>query len=301
MWRTLVATLLVGQNSFAATPAANDISIQVPKNTTTNITLAGSDSDGDSLVYFVDGHYGEIKRGTSGHTVGAFPSALSPAPNSSGKGVLDGPSTSGTEVIPSEPLYINTNGSQTGFTFEGIYFWDYTSNWVNLFYIHSGSYKDVRLEASCGSSGHGFRFEFWDNNSGNSGRHAQHTRIADIDNVPCGNWIHLAASYDGGTDSNSMELYVNGEKILSTYSNPNNSIGTGAVLGLLVSGVPFINSQGDNTKILNAITDEVRVWDRKRSASEIKGAFNKELSGSEDGLVFYSRFNWEDRFTISDV
>ena len=92
-------------------------------------------------------------------------------------------------------------------------------------------------------------------------------------------WQHVAVSYDNGT----LTFYVNGlEQGIST-------------------GVPVPNTRVSSPRIgmrstdllrgFDGRIDELRIWDRALTATEIQASMNLELSGTESGLIAYYRMN----------
>jgi hypothetical protein len=99
-------------------------------------------------------------------------------------------------------------------------------------------------------------------------------------NVNDGQWHHVAAVYDG----KDLSLYIDGKEDgtasvkTSGYSIPTNNypvlIGENA------------QSTGRN---FNGQIDDVRIWDKAKTAEEIAENFDRQLQGNEDGLLAYYR------------
>ena len=93
-------------------------------------------------------------------------------------------------------------------------------------------------------------------------------------------WQHIAWVYDGS----SVLLYVNGNLIGSssasgTFTNPTVPFGIGKSL---LSGYNFV---------YGGRVDEVSVWNKGLSQSEIQDIIDNELTGNEDDLILYYKFN----------
>jgi len=93
-----------------------------------------------------------------------------------------------------------------------------------------------------------------------------------------GVWQHLAGVYDGS----EVVLYVDGVAVArASRSGP---IATNA-------SALYLGNRSDGLRAFDGSLDEVRLWNRALSASEIATQRHTELSGQEAGLVAYFRFN----------
>ena len=95
-----------------------------------------------------------------------------------------------------------------------------------------------------------------------------------------GEWNHFALVI---SDSN-VEVFANG----TSQGSISSTINTGATGLPLIFGAP---TSGATSEMYNGEMDEVRIWDTKLSSETINLIKNKQLSGSEDGLVAYYNFN----------
>ena len=99
----------------------------------------------------------------------------------------------------------------------------------------------------------------------------------------------MAASYDKTT----LSFYVDGmpdgssPATLTPSSFGNGTWSAGAWLG---SGW-YVGNSGNISRPFSGALDEVRIWNIARSGREIAENANRELTGSEAGLVNYWRFN----------
>ncbi|MBY0424746.1 MAG: LamG domain-containing protein [Cytophagales bacterium] len=98
--------------------------------------------------------------------------------------------------------------------------------------------------------------------------------------IPNNTWTHVAVSYSLG----SLRFFVNG-----------GLVSTQAVTMNLNPGLNdfYIGRQGFGcqcNKFYGQI-DEVRVWNVSRTNTEIYNSYNKDLAGTESGLVAYYQFN----------
>ncbi len=111
-----------------------------------------------------------------------------------------------------------------------------------------------------------------------SGHNGTWFYVVDNSTIPLNTWTHVAVTYDAATTT--MKLYTNG------------------VLVATNSAVPAI--AGDNSVLIGAFAyaalfsgdiDEVKIWNKVLSASEIAIDKSARLTGSENGLVAYYDFN----------
>ena len=96
---------------------------------------------------------------------------------------------------------------------------------------------------------------------------------APLNTLQTGVWQHVAGTYDGS----EIRLYLDGSPIAVT-SHPGIADGFTTVM------------LGRWDASFHGAIDEVRIWDHARSESEILGAMNQVLTGSEAGLLAYYRF-----------
>ncbi len=110
--------------------------------------------------------------------------------------------------------------------------------------------------------------------AGQSGNFAQ---VQDNVALATNTWYHVALSYDASTST--LKLYKNGV-LLSTNTSVQPVSGSRVYLG---------SFNGDNG--LQGALDEVRIWNKALTQTEIQTRMNDELSGTEPGLVAYYNFN----------
>ncbi|WP_432671730.1 LamG-like jellyroll fold domain-containing protein [Flavobacterium sp. SM2513] len=90
-------------------------------------------------------------------------------------------------------------------------------------------------------------------------------------------WNHVAVTYDA--PSTTMKLYVNGVMVSQNASVPS-STGNSIQIGAYTA-----------TSVFDGGMDEVRIWNKVLTGSEINRRKNCELQGSESGLIAYYKFN----------
>lgn len=94
-------------------------------------------------------------------------------------------------------------------------------------------------------------------------------------------WQHIAVSIDPLQDNKAL-LFVNGIVVDST-----------SMTNMLQNKVRTKNYLGndDFNNYYNGQLDETSIWSKGLSTAEIRSLMCKKLKGSEDGLLFYSRFD----------
>jgi len=110
-----------------------------------------------------------------------------------------------------------------------------------------------------------------------------------------GRWVHIAANVRGYND---IDLFVDGVDVGGVY--------TGDTREPMSSNSPQdvakIGTMTNNglTCFYKGAIDELRIWNRSLSASEIKANMKKKLTGSETGLIGYWSFDEASGNTLID-
>ncbi|MBZ5523893.1 MAG: LamG domain-containing protein [Acidobacteriia bacterium] len=91
-----------------------------------------------------------------------------------------------------------------------------------------------------------------------------------------GQWYHLAFTYDSAAAGNNFKLYVNGSVVAQTHA-------TGPLA--TADGGLFVGKYG------NWVLDDLSLWNRALSQSEIAQIRTGPLKGSETGLALYYNFD----------
>jgi hypothetical protein len=93
-------------------------------------------------------------------------------------------------------------------------------------------------------------------------------------------WHHIAMSFNSGVNNGTL-IYIDGVLKLTTTMTISNQ------------GEPFTigGVSGSYNQFYTGSIDDVRVWNVARTAEQIQANMNKELLGSEAGLVAYYPFN----------
>jgi len=174
---------------------------------------------------------------------------------------------------------------------------DFTNNRVEIPYIGTGvNFSEISLEAyvfwrgHTGSEGTSGIMEgrgstlHWQINANNNVR----IRFEGIDqNANAGitqnEWIHLAATYNRATLE--LKCYKNGVVYHTGSGNSNTNT-------FWTSGDgQFGTSLRSGDRRWNGMLDEVRVWNKTRTAEQIQENLANELFGTEEGLIAYWKLN----------
>jgi hypothetical protein len=103
--------------------------------------------------------------------------------------------------------------------------------------------------------------------------------IQSTTSINTGNWIHVAATWDGTTGA--MKLYINGVLEASTTGSTGSRTAPPSIrIGAIQTGINYFNGT----------IDELRIWNSVRSQSEIQSNMDSEI-GTSSSLVEYYRFN----------
>jgi hypothetical protein len=95
-------------------------------------------------------------------------------------------------------------------------------------------------------------------------------------------WAHLGHDLQRQCRRDNWKLYVNG--VLKAKSNL-----TGTIVSELMDSSLRVGNQGNTASTV--LVDELRLWNKARTASEIKAYMALALNGNESGLVGYWNFN----------
>jgi hypothetical protein len=111
-----------------------------------------------------------------------------------------------------------------------------------------------------------------------------------------GRWMHLTAVMRGATD---MDLYLNGVRV---NGNPSGSsalpMASNFPNDIAKIGYYFTNSAVYHFK---GMLDDLRVWNRALTETEIRATMCKKLTGTESGLIGYWSFDEISGTTVKDI
>ncbi|MDA1277125.1 MAG: DUF3466 family protein, partial [Verrucomicrobia bacterium] len=105
--------------------------------------------------------------------------------------------------------------------------------------------------------------------------------LLSVPNISSSGWTHLATSWDGM----QFKVFVNGVLAGQFTSEADTEL-------FALQGIPLLlGGSTSGASGFNGNIDEVQVWNRPLTASEIQINMNHPLSGAEDGLLLYWRFD----------
>ncbi|HEV8515192.1 MAG TPA: LamG-like jellyroll fold domain-containing protein, partial [Cyclobacteriaceae bacterium] len=119
-------------------------------------------------------------------------------------------------------------------------------------------------------------------------------KIASISNVT-GRWVHACAVMRSPFD---ISLYINGIDVGGSSSGQSNLTMASSFVGDTGKIGYFLSN--DVASYFNGSIDEVRLWNRALSMSEIQQTMCKKLNGSEPGLMGYWNFDEVGGSTVID-
>lgn len=100
--------------------------------------------------------------------------------------------------------------------------------------------------------------------------------------IPNGEWSHVAMTYDANAGADNFRLYVNG--ILAGSMTATGTLKTN-------KGILFVGGDRYNRYYDDVTIDELRLWNRALTASDILANMEHTLQGDEPGLAAYYSFD----------
>ncbi|MFL2997238.1 MAG: LamG-like jellyroll fold domain-containing protein [Candidatus Neomarinimicrobiota bacterium] len=101
---------------------------------------------------------------------------------------------------------------------------------------------------------------------------------------------NITLVYNGGTNGNDLEVYINGSNMLGDVTN------FGSFTNMNSNNDPFligarVYGDGSTTLEYTGRVDDLAFWNSALTEEEIQANMNANLSGNEEGLVAYWNFN----------
>lgn len=110
-----------------------------------------------------------------------------------------------------------------------------------------------------------------------------------------GRWYHVAGMYDA--DNQTLKVFVDGVEDASAGYNVAITYAAARDLRFGMQNKGF----NGNTRFLKGAIDEVRIWNRARSAAEIAADMGAEIEGGSDGLLGYWPMEEGEGSTTADM
>lgn len=102
---------------------------------------------------------------------------------------------------------------------------------------------------------------------GNNGQWVSTNRV-----IPNGSWSHVVVVYDDGSTSNVPTMYVNGVSVaVTTSTNTGTTYASDASFNLVIGNN---NSSNGYNRPFNGVFDEIGLWERSLTASDVAILFN---------------------------
>ena len=233
----------------------------------------------------------DVLRQVGGPLHSSMPSSSTSAFSSQAPTTLPTPLTAPSVAGPAmNVLYLDGTGAYvqlppnifdrlTNVTVEAWVKWERFNNWAHVFDF--GREKNAILIQNEETSST-LHFTIYDRKE--KGRRVKAEKV-----ITAGTWYHIAAVCGYG----GMALYVNGQFVDSDKYDGG--------LDEVAGGKNYVGrSNWPKDDLFQGYIAEFRVWDRRRSASEIASTMNRLLTGQEPGLVAYWRFNYAEGSNVQD-
>ncbi|GHT64816.1 hypothetical protein AGMMS50239_23250 [Bacteroidia bacterium] len=115
-------------------------------------------------------------------------------------------------------------------------------------------------------------------------------------------FIHISVTYQCSGTTGTAVLYINGEPVQTLVKSDTQvwtfPTGSAAYYNNIYFGS---NLTLNNLYNMNGYMDEIRLWNRDITATEIKNNYNAYISGKEDGLKLYYRLDEQTGDEIFDI
>ncbi len=113
-------------------------------------------------------------------------------------------------------------------------------------------------------------------------------RIQSINSIYANNWVHVSAVYK--ESGYIQQLYINGEEV--PFTNHSSGTYTGIKNTLYNTEIGrLIGGSNNPAWFFEGSLDEICIWNRALTETEIRNNMNKPLTGNEPGLVAYYQMN----------
>ncbi|MDD4712139.1 MAG: T9SS type A sorting domain-containing protein [Bacteroidales bacterium] len=118
------------------------------------------------------------------------------------------------------------------------------------------------------------------------------TNVQSTEALPLNEWAHIAVTWKKGNYSDGIKGYINGKEVIST-STVDNSMNT-------TNGWTIGSASWFREKYFAGKIDEIRIWNKVRTADEIRQNMYKKMTGIESNLVACYNFDNTSGTTLND-
>jgi hypothetical protein len=118
--------------------------------------------------------------------------------------------------------------------------------------------------------------------------------VASTTTVRANTWTHVAVTYNGDSNANNVQFYING--ILSAKTINTNNL----TASILSTAIVSVGSRNAIAGFFIGQQQEVRIWNTVRTAQQIVNNMFTSLAGTETGLVGYYKLNEGTGTTATD-
>ena len=114
--------------------------------------------------------------------------------------------------------------------------------------------------------------------------------------IPTTTWSRVDVNFNSSMPNTPPVILINGSSVAVTTSTaPVGALGDDSVNDLLIGDVD------DSDRAFDGGIDDVSLWNRERSLTEIAETYQFELAGTEDGLVGYWKMNEGTGTNVADA
>jgi hypothetical protein len=117
--------------------------------------------------------------------------------------------------------------------------------------------------------------------------------------IPLNTWSHVAGVFDGDT----LRCYVNGvQKATFGFTGMIKWVSATSLYDLMIGRCPQGLTTSSENRYFNGNIDEVRIWERALSASELQANMNNHINAAgQNRLLTYCRFNENTGAVVNDL
>lgn len=162
------------------------------------------------------------------------------------------------------------------------------------FRCDNGQSTHLMTKGWCGNGDWSYYWNIYDNKlrfarwhqTFTGGCNGNHALFETADSIPYNTWTHVAVTIR----DQDVKMYINGIDAGTTLISGQNGDGFNPCSQPIRIG-NYLNASSQNVGTPRCNMDEIRIWHKELTASEILSNMNQELAGNEAGLVAYYKLN----------